>query len=447
MGAINVVDISARPVGNSSEFQDLTRVLTIVNWSIQVKTIVDTLGLPLSDVLEKPETEIPQNTKAASFGHKTISSFITGPKEKQGLGKDWTEWAMQVKALRLKTSYEIHSDNYKEIINQFDDITKSLGRIPASASEYHFAKDSILTKQRADSELRHKMQASEMNERLTDLMKSLEREQRNAANQAIKTAELESQLESTMREMNQRLTEAQRNHDTDLERKLLSQRNDLQASMQQQMEDIRTNADMRVREAQERLEEMRSYYESSFVSKADFEITQQQLERERGVNFETMRQLNEVNKTLDNTISQLSSEQQLHEAEKDRVASLTRQIEQLTSRMNTIARAPYVGESSELAAELQMQIDELTLKLQDSTTANVSLKQREKSLLTKLKSFKAQLATVKQQNETLTSRLKKAKASIRLKAREVASAKSTIISLGVLLGASVLTSAVLIFVS
>jgi chromosome segregation ATPase len=94
-----------------------------------------------------------------------------------------------------------------------------------------------------------------------------------------------------------------------------------------------------------------------------------------------------------------------------------------------------------------MQIDELTLKLQDSTTANATLKQREKSLLTKLKNFKSQLATVKQQNETLTSRLKKAKASIRLKAREVASAKSTIISLGVLLGASVLTSAVLIFVS
>lgn len=447
MGAINVVDIASRPTGNSGEFQDLTRVLAIVNWSIQVKTIVDTLGLPLSDVLEKPETEIPQGTKAALFGHKTISSFITGTKEKQGLGKDWTEWAMQVKALRLKTSYEIHSDNYKEIINQFDDITKSLGRIPASASEYHFAKDSILTKQRTESELRHRMQTSEMNERLTDLMKSLEREQRNLSTQAIKTAELESKLENTLREMNQRLTEAQRNHDTDLERKLLAQRSDLQASMQQQLEDMRTNADMRVREAQERLEEMRSYYESSFVSKADFEITLQQLERERGINFDTLRQLNEVTRTLDNTISQLSSEQQLHASEKERVATLTRQVEQLNSRMNTIARAPYVGESSELAAELQTQIDELTLNLQESTTANADLKLREKSLITKLRNIKAQLATVKKQNETLTVRLKKAKASIKLKAREIASAKSAIISLGVLLGASALTSVMLILMS
>lgn len=439
----NVVGLQ-RPLANSGEYQELTKVLAIVSWSIQVATIIDAMGLPLSDALEKQDTPIPLGTKASSFGHTTIGSFITSGPDKQGLSKAWDEWSRQVKALRLKKTYEIHAESFVEIIDQFNDVTKDLGRTPASASEYHFAKDSILKKQRSDSDRRYQMQANEMQERISDLMRNLEVEQRQSQEQRLKRQELESRLESSIQEMNLQLSEAQRNHDIDLERKLVSQRKELIESTNHQLEEMRANSEMRVRDAQERLEEMSRYYEHNFISKADHEVVKQQLERERKINFDTLKHLSETQKSLDEAVTKLNIEQSSLQSEKDKVTALTRQVDTLTSRLNTIALAPHIGESSELAAELQNQIDELSEKLNASTTKNAALVLRERSLKLKLQHLKDQLNVVNSHNISLRSKLKRTRSKLRIKAKEIASAKSAMITLGVLLGASVITSVVVV---
>lgn len=440
----NVVGLNARPFANNTEFQELTKVLAVVNWAINVSTVVDTMGLPLSDVLENQNTAIPANTKAANFGHSTVGSFITSGPEKLGLNKPWDEWVKQVKALRLKKMYEIHSESFNDIIDQFNDVTKSFGRTPVNASEYHHAKDAILKKQRTESDRRYQMQAGEMQERIADLMKSLETEQRNSQSQKVKTIELENQLETALQEMNHKLAEAQRNHDTDLERKLVAQRNELLSTTQQQLEEMRVSSEMRVREAHERLQQMQDYYEQNFISKADHEIVKQQLERERQINFDTLRQLNETNLSLNNAMEKLESEQMALSAERENVAALNTQIEQLSNRMNTIALAPFVGQSSELVAELQQQIDTLSARLNESTTQNADLTNKQKLLRRKLEELLGQVSTLTDQNKALTSRLKKLKLKLKLKTNQVVSNKSTLITLGTLLGLSLVTTVCLI---
>lgn len=440
----NVVELNPKASLNSGEFNDITKTLSVVNWSLQVQTILGALGLPVSDNLEKQETALPNGSLAESFGHKTIGAFITRSKDELGLSKDWAEWTSQVKAHRLKSTYNIYSDSPKEIIAQFDDITQFLGRSPATATEYHYTKDSILSRKRQEAERSHKMQINDQRERITDLMKRLETEASQLIEERKSTENLELKLSTTIRDMEMKLNEAKRNHDTELERRLTLQLRELETNFSQQLEETKRQADMRVNEAQERLAELQAHYRDNFVSIQDHGIVLQQLEHERSTNFKLLGSLNESNRKLEAALDQSEADKQALAFEKAQVIDLNNQVESLSTRINAIVRAPFASENNDVVLELQKQIDDLTTKLESRNSNDALVELNKDKMIQRIKDLRGQLTALRAENSTLKGRIKKIKAAFRTSKSENITLKSNIIAISAILAVSAVTTVVMI---
>lgn len=447
----NVVELNPRSALASGEFNDIIKTLSVVNWSLQVQTIVGALGIPISENLENADTQLPMGSVAESLGHKTVGSFITSPKENLGLSKDWSEWASQSRAFRLKSTYNIYSETPREIIAQFDDVAQVLGRSPSTATEYHFTKDTILARKRQESERNHKMQINDQGERIADLMKRLEAEASELTQERQNTAALEAKLTATIRDMEIKLNEAKRNHDTELERRLTLQLRELETNFAQRLEETKTQADMRVKETQERLAEIQAHYRDNYVSKDDHSVVLEQLQRERETNFKLIGNLNEANKRLEDALAQSELDKRALELEKSQVIELTNQVEKLSSRIDAIVMAPFASENNEVVLELQKQVDDLNTQLEARNSADELIELSKTKLLGRIQNLKTMLIATRDaleaseaKNQTLTIKVKKLRSSIRSKAAQIAASKSNFRALAAILGVSAITTVVLI---
>jgi hypothetical protein len=444
----NVHAIGSRSTPADGAFSDLTKILSLVNWNIQVQSILEAAGLPAgSELAEDPNTPIPMGSNAHSFGHQTLGAFIKGSKEARGLDRDWNEWASHAKAFRFKQTFNIYADVPKEIIAQVDDVTKSLGRMPFSAADYHQQKDGILQSQRKDSERRSRMQSEEMNERIKDLMNLVDKEKIHSADLNKRAIETQNKLDAARQEMEDKLNDARLNHDRDLERKLTAQKADIESIFRQELDELRTQADMRIRESQERLDEMTQHYAKNYVSKIDHEVVSEQLSRARDENFQLITSLKETSTKLDTAMSTLERERLAFAEEQGKVTALSSEVERLTSRMNAIVRTPYLGSNDEIVNELQTQIDGLTLQLEGVTTDSKKLQSQKRGLQKQLALYKQKLEEANDRNTGLTAKLKKARTTLKIRVNELTTMKKNMWALSAILAISVITTGLLILVA
>jgi chromosome segregation ATPase len=444
----NVHLLGSRSTPADGAYTELSKILTFVNWNLQVQTILEAAGIPHgSEMAEDPGAPIPAGTKAHSFGHQTLGSFIKSGAENQGLNRDWAEWASLAKASRFKQTFNIYSDTPKEIIAQVEDVSATLGRMPYSAVEYHQQKDLILQHQRRDSDRRSKMQSDEMNEKITDLMTRVNKEKSHSEDLTKRAADTQLKLDAARREMEEKLTEARLNHDRDLERKLTAQKAEIESAFHQELGEMRKQADMRIRESQERLQEMTEHYAKNFVSKSDHEIVSEQLTRAREENFQLIGSLKETSSKLESTMGILETERRAFAEEQSRVTALSSEVERLTSRMNTIVRTPYLGSDNEIVAELQTQIDSLMLDLQGVTTESKKLKQQKRGLEKHLNLYKQRLQEATDVNAGLTTKLKKMRTTVKIHVNELSTMKKNMWAISAILAVSVITTGLLIVVA
>ncbi|MFK4132116.1 hypothetical protein ACI2KR_07435 [Pseudomonas luteola] len=441
MTTATVFELTARQ--SNTAYTELSATLKVVNWAIQVQTILRAAGLPSMELAEVKDTPIPAGSNAHAFGHSTIGAFLTTAKDQLGLDRDWNEWVLHAKAFRFQNTYNIYSDNPKEIIAQVDDVAKTLGRLPFTSSEYHQQKDLIFNQQRRDSETRHQAQNRELGERVSDLMHRLDKEKSLSEELKIRAMETQSKLELAMRDMDQKLAEARLQHNSELERRLTEQKSTIETAFLKEMDDLRKQADMRVREAQERLDEMKAHYEQNTVSKKDHEVVCLQLNRAREENFELIRSMNEVTARLDQTNAELETERLSHAQAKEQIAALSSDVERLTNRMNTIVRTPFVGSGDEIVSELQHQIDDLIAKTETMSLETSELRRKKEAIERKLGLYKERLNELSENNKSLKAKFKSANTSLNIKIAEMSAMKKNVWVLGVALTISVGTCVVL----
>ncbi|WP_415912656.1 hypothetical protein [Neptuniibacter sp. QD37_11] len=156
-------DLQAMSI-HQPELSTLKKTYKILPWSIRAQVVLEKAGINGFDVkhAENAETPIVDKSLASLLGHKTLGDFVTTPECDGGLGIAWDEWYEEALATRVKKEFEIATDDPKEVVRQFNDVTKVMGREPLNAQEYHLYKDNVL-KQQSETKI---AQLSEKNDEL-----------------------------------------------------------------------------------------------------------------------------------------------------------------------------------------------------------------------------------------------------------------------------------------
>ena len=165
------------------------------SWDNQVLAVANFLSLPVSTCLTDKRLLLIDNTNGKKLGHDSLFGFITSDRTHMGIGMKWEEWVLHVNAMTQKLEFGINSKSPKDVLLQIDDVTKALGRPPVSKFEFNLAKDQIIHEQVNKMQSEYQTTVSNMNGKVSSLMRQLEGERRDKL-EAIE------KLESALSEIN-----------------------------------------------------------------------------------------------------------------------------------------------------------------------------------------------------------------------------------------------------
>lgn len=287
----------------ATEHKNLVLSLGYLDWTLRVQAIAQSCSLPLSDMLENPETTPAQGSLAYRLGHTNVVSFISGKSENYGLSLSWDSWLEQASALRFKKTYGIYSDVPSDIISEYKDVIKILGRVPFDSSEYHKAKDAVLLQLKRDSEQHSQSVINEMNERISGYIHNAELDKRNLITEQQRVSVLSADLRKAKEEIEEAILKARKEHAFDKERALIDQRSELTQIMEQQIFSIQREAEQKINELDSQINQLKQIYNSdNFVSRNEYNVLSQEIERERHTSREYLLKINEINSALETSI-------------------------------------------------------------------------------------------------------------------------------------------------
>jgi hypothetical protein len=291
----------------STEHTALINSLEVLDWTLQTQTLIKATGLPLGEMLGERSSRVPNGSLANRLGHSTLESFVTSPQDEYGVNKSWDQWNEHVTAFRYKSLYDIYVEEPKEIILQFTDVCKILGHIPANSAEYHQAKDSHLINQKSSLREKHELELAEMNERMRDLIKTSDRASSKLKEEELMSLDLKIKYDELISETDRKLVIAREEMRHEKVAALEAQKKELEDALIGKIESIRNSADLQVSEANERLNDIKSRYNSdSFVARKEHEIVQQQLSHERDSVRDILVRLNDAEVKCRTTESEIS---------------------------------------------------------------------------------------------------------------------------------------------
>ena len=162
----NVVMMNQSSSKNNEDYKGLKSSIGFLDWALQTQALIKAMGLPIGDNLLEKETKLPIGSMAFNFGHTTIEEFITNNDEKMGVSWNWEKWTSYANAFRYKSFYGLHLDDPFEIINQYEDIKKILGRDPINSAEFHSAKERSFLNQKIEINERHEEEKRSLNAKI-----------------------------------------------------------------------------------------------------------------------------------------------------------------------------------------------------------------------------------------------------------------------------------------
>lgn len=384
------------PVKAQQELSKLISALEAVNWVMQVKLIVEATGLPLTEVLVDRSSKVPRGSLAGRLGLNDIEGFVTS---KSGLSLPWAHWDQMILAYRLRELYGIHLESIKEVINEYEDVTKILGHIPANKFEYNKAKDNHFIAYKAQSEAKHQSEIDDLQDRLS-VTQSSERELRmHLAERMNSITEMTAKHKQEISTIELNMEKARASAQIELAEKLENQRNDLIRSNEATIKAIHEENNAKIQQFEsEKFDLIKKYNSSNYVSIDVHDSVKQQLNNEitnnKGI-LERLRAANERLESMQATASTSESE----------ILMLKKTISEQSARIDALAnllKSQYGNLDIHTIAKLKEEIDKLKGYVEQFRSQKDQYKDRSLQMTArneKLKEKLAKLSAIIEENE------------------------------------------------
>lgn len=387
----------------SSEHESLVDSLSYLDWTLQVQLIVQSLGLPMSEIVENEKTALPNGTLASRLGHKNIGEFISSDKKDYGLGIKWSEWVEKASAFRHKKNYGIYADAPSEVNSELRDVIKILGHEPATSAEYHKAKDAVLLKQHRNARIKHEETISEMQDRIEVLIKSSHADRSFLVKEQERTSALGLEIKKIISDSEKQVESLRKEMEYDKNKALGTQRKEIESQMNYQIGVIRSESSEQVKLIQAEMDRVTQLYnDDNYVHRDEYQILIEEIERENKANREHLLKINGLNAELEDALKLIHdrggqiSDFELRVMEYESlVATLRQRIEDLGSPSYGTS---YSIESKELVNSLTTKINELEEGLQAYKESYIEIKEENKGLISRIMKLRL---SIKNKNKTI----------------------------------------------
>lgn len=370
------------------DLQNLVSSMQFMPWNIRVASIADACGLTVSTLLASDDATPMIGSLASKMEHETIKSFVTADQQEYGLGLDWAEWQDDVLACNYKSSFGIYSDTPKDILSEYRDVTKVLGREPSNSSEYHKAKDAVLLQQKQEMEEHSKQIINEMHARISSLIISSDADKKLYEMELEKTSRLERELLNAMESTSAQVTSAIEMARKERDEALLAQKQGLESQFNLQVVQIQDEARRSIEAVNQKMNELRDIYnENNFVPRQEYAVLLEEANRERSLSRASQVKINELNEEVAKQKAIISEQNQL-------VDALNNQMEDIKN--NSSEGLPVVFQS------LNNKISTLEGYVERFREKNASLKEKLQAKNALYNKQKKELSMVKKKCSSLT---------------------------------------------
>lgn len=326
------------------ELDGVCRSLSMLSWDLQVQQVLVFAGLPVSENLLLESVPLSGSSNATQLGHATLKDLVTASRENHGLALDWDDFQNKVTALVNRQKYAIQERDFSEINALVDDASTILGRKPVDVAEFHSAKQKALEDQVASIQRESQMRTAALQEKNTDLVRSL-------TDTKSEVAKLHDQNKSLMQESADRIASMTREmavnqeiferkaQDT-IKQEALRLKAEHEAILAQsesefngkvaQAEALRLEADRRYADIQNRIER------GDLVSASQIEEVNALLEQARNSETQLRNQLLEMNGALTDAHKKVQILTDEKSEANTRIETLNIHIGQLENRLSDI---------------------------------------------------------------------------------------------------------------
>lgn len=349
-----VHDLKIARVNSSSraEVEGARRALDIFSWDMVVQKAATLCGLTVSEAMLAPIAPLV-GSHAANLGHATLESLVSKPEGEYGLGLDWNDFQMKAKALVYRSKFAMNDSSYEDIIEQVDQATKLIGRLPGDATEFHGAKQKALNDNIVEMRRDYTARLEESQSKANELIRSLDKANTEVIDLKAATKTLQQDSAARIQQVTREMALRAEQVEQEAAQQLLDQRRQLEAEFQE-----RTAAERVAFEAK-----IESAVQSRQAAEQAVEAYRQRIESGDLVDAAVLAELNtklEAAKLAEDNIrtqilelnDQLTQSQQRAELLKEEtgiyqlnIAELNEQIAQLEAQMREL-----VKESSGTAA-------------------------------------------------------------------------------------------------
>lgn len=171
-----VHDLKVARVNSSSraEVEGARRALDIFSWDMVVQKAATLCGLTVSEAMLAPIAPL-FGSHAANLGHATLESLVSKPEGEDGLGLDWNDFQLKAKAFVYRAKFAMNDSSFEDILEQVDQASKLIGRLPGDATEFHGAKQKALNDNIIEMRREYTARIEESQSKTNELMRNLDK--------------------------------------------------------------------------------------------------------------------------------------------------------------------------------------------------------------------------------------------------------------------------------
>jgi chromosome segregation ATPase len=247
-----VVSITSHRANTQSrvEIDGARRCISMLTWDLQVQQALAMCSLSVSEALLNDEMVLPPSSHAAQVGHTSLQSLVSKSEVEDGFNMDWVDFKAKVHAVVYRSKYSIEESNFAEINAMVADVTKILGRMPATAAEFHSAKQSVLEATIHTLHREHKTRMDDLQDRNNQLMRDLNTEKATVTELRTNNKSLMEESQSRIQQMTRELAVKQDGYEREAKASITTEVQKAEAAFKLRLGEAQTDMEALIREAQ-----------------------------------------------------------------------------------------------------------------------------------------------------------------------------------------------------
>jgi predicted nucleic acid-binding Zn-ribbon protein len=223
----------------------------MLSWDLQVQQALKVCSLSVSEALLGEEMILPASSHAAQLGHTTLHSLVTKPEVEDGLSLDWEDFKAKMHAAVYLSKYSIEDSDFVEINKMVKDVSQIIGRLPATAAEFHNAKQSVLQGIINNLHREHKLRMDDVQDRNKDLMRELNTEKATVVELRTNNKKLMEDSQSRIQQMNREMAVKQDAYERDAKATIAVEVEKAEAAFKQSLGEAQAEMQVQIKEAME----------------------------------------------------------------------------------------------------------------------------------------------------------------------------------------------------